>query len=225
MISFVLRTAGPCLFIALQAACVSVAFDIVKMKSVKKLSCVPFASLLACGFYWSLYGWLQHDLTILVPNVISIGTGFYCMWVYYTHALVKPDVLYYSLGLFLALGACLGLFGLASAIGMIGCIMSVVMSGSPLAVIKTVIKEQTTASLPFPTSFVAWLNSCSWVAYGYFIAHDPMILMPNSLGLLLTTLQMSLFIVYGVTTAGQQANSPESAGPGSETELENPYNV
>jgi len=224
MISFLLRTAGPCLFIALQAACVAVALDILKMRSVKKLSCVPFASLLACGFYWSLYGWLKHDLTILVPNVISIGTGAFCMWAYYTNASLKPDLLYCSLGVFLALGACLGMLDMASSIGTIGCVMSVVMSGYPLAVIKTVIKEQTTASLPFSTSFVAWLNSCSWVAYGYFIAHDPMILMPNSLGLLLTTLQMSLFVVYGVTTAGQQATISDTAA-GVDAELENPYNV
>ena len=81
------------------------------------------------------------------------------MWVYYTNASLKPNLLYCCLGVFLAFGACLGMFDMASSIGMIGCVMSVVMSGSPLAVIRTVIKEQTTASLPFYTIFVAWLKS------------------------------------------------------------------
>lgn len=221
MLTFLLQIAGPCLFIALQVSCIFVALEIEAMKSVKKLSAVPFVSLLACGFYWSLYGWLKNDLTIFVPNAVSIITGMYCMWVYYAYASLKPDVLYCTLALFLSTGGCLGFLGMANSIGTIGCIMSVLMSGSPLAVVKTVIKEQSTASLPFSTSFVAWLNSCSWVAYGYFIAHDPMILMPNTLGLMLTTLQMSLFIVFGVTTASQQGGGAVEV----DSDLENPYNV
>lgn len=197
------------------------ALEIACMKSVKKLSAAPFVSLVACGYFWTLYGWLKNDMTIFVPNAISIATGIYCMWVYYSHAALKPDILYSSLALLLFVGGCLGILGMASSIGTIGCVMSVLMSGSPLAVIKTVIKEQSTASLPFSTSFVAWLNSCSWVAYGYFIAHDPMILMPNTLGLMLTTVQMSLFLVFGVSTASQQSIGAVEG----DSELENPYNV
>lgn len=222
-LTVILQTAGPCLFLALQVSCILVANEIFRMKTVKKLSSVPFVSLLACGFYWSLYGWLKSDLTIFIPNAVSIGTGSYCMWVYYVHSSLKPDVLYISLAVFILFGSCLGLLGMSSAIGCVGCIMSVLMSGSPLAVVRTVIKEQNTASLPFSTSFVAWLNSCSWVAYGYFIAHDPMILMPNSLGLLLTTIQMSLFLVYGFSSL---APSGSFTGEASDIDVfENPYDV
>jgi hypothetical protein len=107
--------------------------------------------------------------------------------------------------------------------------MSVAMSGSPLVVIQTVLKEKSTASLPFWTSFVTWLNSLSWVLYGYFVAHDNLILMPNCLGLLLGSLQMALFVRFGIAPAAAKLEdlaAAAAAGAGRRAALdENPYNV
>lgn len=203
----VLQVVGPCLFLGLQLSCISVAFGIQRLKSVRKLSSIPFASLLACGFVWAEYGWLKNDRSVWVPNAIAILTALFCMQIYYKYALLKPILVYFSVMILILLGAMLGIFNQITLIGLVGCAMSVVMSGSPLAVISTVIKEQSTASLPFWTSFVTWLNSLSWVLYGHFVVHDPMILLPNALGLLLASAQMCLFWVYGFSAA-------ESSGAG-----------
>lgn len=233
----ILGVSGPVLFIGLQLSCLAVAFDIYNMKSVKKLSSIPFASLMANGVLWTEYGVLKSDNTIFIPNVISLVTAAVCMGVYYKYAIVKPVLIYLCVALLALVGAYLAASRNTSAIGILGCALSVMMSGSPLAVINTVIKEKSTASLPFWTSFVTWLNTLSWVLYGSIVAHDNMIIMPNSLGLALATLQMCLFALYGMGTGGKSAPAKSSAAgvadsllggnslSGSTDEYENPYNV
>ena len=193
----VLRMAGPILFIALQVSCVMVAFEILKMKSVKKFSSIPFACMLANGTLWAQYGWLKSDYTLIVPSVSSMIAGLFCMLVYYRFSVSKPVLIYSSAACVAALGSFLMMENDAATIGMIGCVMSIMMSGSPLAVISVVFKEKSTASLPFWTSFITWLNTLSWMLYGLIIAHDNMITLPNALGFVLASFQMSLFVVFG----------------------------
>lgn len=229
----ILQLLGPCLFLGLQGSCILVAVDIQRLKSVRKLSSIPFASLLACGYIWTEYGLLRNDWSVWVPNAVAVATAVYCMSIYYKYAQIKPSMVYACVLLLIGVGTLLGAFGQMTAIGLIGCIMSVLMSGSPLAVINTVIKEQSTASLPFWTSLVTWLNSLSWVAYGYFVARDPMILMPNTLGLLLGSVQMALFAVYGFHSESSSKINTSARGDVDESEdtrrlsreEENPYSV
>ena len=235
IIHAILGVLGPALFIALQISCLAVATDIYKMKSVKKLSSVPFASLMANGVLWTEYGMLKSDKTIFVPNALSLVTAVVCMSIYYKYAIVKPVLIYLCVALLALIGAYLAALRDTSTIGIMGCMLSVMMSGSPLAVINTVIKEKSTASLPFWTSFVTWLNTLSWVLYGSVVAHDNMIIMPNTLGLALASLQMCLFALYGagnsssgIGTDGKPVDSfmrGISAETGSLDEYENPYNV
>lgn len=82
-------------------------------------------------------------------------------------------------------------------LGLLGCFMAVILSGSPLATLKTVITSRSTASIPFSMSISTWLNALSWLLYGIIVANDPMIYGPNSLGLLLSSIQLSLFFAYG----------------------------
>lgn len=195
--ALLLQCAGPVLFMALQASCVSVALEIQIMKSVKKLSAIPFACLLSNGVVWTIYGWLKNDNTILIPNISSVLAGAFCLYVFYKYSLVKPNQLYGMVTCFILLVMILGSNNDITTIGFIGCGMSILMSGSPLAVISTVIKEKSTAALPFWTSFITWMNTLSWVLYGQFIAHDPIIFIPNYLGLALASFQMLLFVIYG----------------------------
>ena len=41
--------------------------------------------------------------------------------------------------------------------------------GAPLATLSTVIKDKSTASIPFGTSLACWLNALSWSAYGFLV--------------------------------------------------------
>lgn len=43
-----------------------------------------------------------------------------------------------------------------------------------------------------------WINSLCWLLYGVIISNDFMIIGPNALGLLLASLQLLLFLVFGL---------------------------
>lgn len=75
--------------------------------------------------------------------------------------------------------------------------ISVVVSGSPLAALGTVIRDKSTAALPFKTCLVMWLSSACWLGYGALVAGDPKIYIPNSLGFALASSQMLLFVIFG----------------------------
>jgi len=87
----------------------------------------------------------------------------------------------------------------ATALGLAGCTSAVLLMASPLAVIRTIIKEKNTSAMPFATSFATLLNASSWSAYGLLVAQDYMIFAPNVLGLGAATVQMGLFMKYPST--------------------------
>ena len=85
------------------------------------------------------------------------------------------------------------------------------MMSSPLATMATVIKEKSTAAMPFVMSLVrpppirrpsslqaTFLSASSWGAYGLLVAQDPYIYAPNILGVLAATVQLGLFAKYGI---------------------------
>lgn len=199
MINFtlILQLLGSLLFFALQFSCILIALNILHVKSVKKLSSLTFVSLFVNGVYWAEYGIFKEDYAIWIPNFISIFVALFCMACYYKYSIVKPIEMYLISCFLTAISFILVIYKEEQFIGIMACILSISVSGSPLAVIKTVIYEKSTASLPFLTSFISWLNCIIWVIYGYYIIYDVIILVPNLCGLCLTSIQMCLFIIYG----------------------------
>jgi len=187
---------GPLCFIGLQMSSLSTAFTIVEKKTADKLSPIPFASLFTNCIIWTLYGFLKLDNTILIPNGLGVFVSIFCLWAYHTNTIHKPIKEYLIVALIC--GVC---FHLVSSkqdqmIGLIGCALSVILSGSPLAVVKTVIIEKSTAALPFWTSLATWMNNVSWILYGYFVTNDKYVYLPSLLGFVLSSIQMMLFLKY-----------------------------
>ena len=60
-------------------------------------------------------------------------------------------------------------------LGSLGCVLAIVLTGSPLATLRTVLKDKSTAALPFITSLAAFCNSASWSLYGLLVANDAMV--------------------------------------------------
>jgi len=207
-----LQLAGPILYFALQFSCFSIAIDIQKFKSVRKLSSIPFVSLFVNGFYWTEYGLFIKDFAVWFPNLVSIFVALFCMYIYYHYSIIKPFKIYFISLLLIIVGLILGLCKNLSIIGLIACILSIIVSGSPLAVIKTVIIEKSTISLPFLTSFISWLNAITWVLYSEYVIKDYLILIPNLIGLILTTIQMLLFFMYGISSSSSSNNNNMKEG-------------
>eukprot|EP01038_Epipyxis_sp_PR26KG_P007885 gene7885-10701_t len=192
-----LKVAGPIFFLGLQLSSLMTAMKVIQIKSVGKLSSFPFFSLVTNCFIWTLYGFLKKDNTVFLPNSSGLAVGIFCVATFQKYSLDKYTNFYLVSGAIIALSAFLAYSGSVQLLGLIGCVLAIILSGSPLAVVKTVIAEKSTASMPFTTSLVMWLNNFSWMSYGALVAHDPLIWGPNLFGFVLASCQMLLFAIYG----------------------------
>lgn len=55
-----------------------------------------------------------------------------------------------------------------------------------------------------------WISSLCWTLYGYLKLNDPLVYVPNALGLLLASLQMLLFLIYGFSNNNNNNNNKRS---------------
>lgn len=170
-----LRVAGPAFFLSFQGSAIKTALQIVADKSVGPLSAFPFVSLLTNCVIWSFYGMLKSDMTVLVPNALGILTGAGCVIGYHRFAKQKPTSMYAVSAALIAFSSMLAFQGNYQLLGSLGCVVAVILTGSPLVTLQTVIKDKSTAALPLFTSTAGWLNSCSWSLYGFLVANDPMV--------------------------------------------------
>lgn len=170
-----LQIAGPAFFLSFQGSAIKTALQIIADKSVGPLSAFPFVSLLTNCVIWTYYGLLKSDMTVLVPNALGILTGAGCVMGYHRFALKKPLSMYAGAAALIAFSSLLALQGNYQLLGSLGCVVAVILTGSPLVTLRTVIKEKSTAALPLFTSTAGWLNACSWSLYGILVANDPMV--------------------------------------------------
>merc|ERR1712013_307689 len=189
-------------FAFVQASGMSPIRQILKDKATGELSPFPFVSLFTNCSIWSLYGYLQTDQTILVANIAGVvaGTAYTAIFAQHTHQSMSK---YY-----LGSGALLATFmsspvwapmmgtDAATVLGTFGMSTAVVLMASPLAVVGTVIKNKSTASLPFAMSLAMTLNGLCWGSYGWFVTSDVYVWLPNVLGCGAGIAQLALFAIY-----------------------------
>ncbi|XP_013420838.1 sugar transporter SWEET1 isoform X3 [Lingula anatina] len=83
----------------------------------------------------------------------------------------------------------------ANVVGLIGSGLSIATFASPLATLRTVLKNKSTDSMSFPLVAVNFLVALQWALYGYLLK-DKNILIPNTLGCAIAGVQVLLFVVY-----------------------------
>eukprot|EP00735_Rhodelphis_limneticus_P001743 TRINITY_DN1241_c0_g1::TRINITY_DN1241_c0_g1_i1::g.26799::m.26799 TRINITY_DN1241_c0_g1::TRINITY_DN1241_c0_g1_i1::g.26799 ORF type:complete len:321 (+),score=52.18,sp/Q8LBF7/SWET7_ARATH/32.54/2e-21,MtN3_slv/PF03083.11/3.9e-15,MtN3_slv/PF03083.11/9.2e+03,MtN3_slv/PF03083.11/1.3e-18 TRINITY_DN1241_c0_g1_i1:48-965(+) len=174
-------------------------------KSIGDFSVLPFLSLAVNCVIWVIYGVLKSAPAVVWPNVSGMLLGFLYLRLYHSYATPaqRTDLAnnWYlpAIGI---LGTVLMLTVFAPTalavhyIGLIGCVLAVLLLSSPLAVLRTVLKNRNTAAMPFATSLGGFLNSLSWTLYGLLVANDIMIWGPNALGFLASTVQMILLFTF-----------------------------
>jgi uncharacterized protein with PQ loop repeat len=170
-----LQLMGPVFVMCFQASSVKTAVDIMQARSVKQYSIVPFVSLFVNSVLWMYYGVLKSDNTVLVPNLCGVFAGGFCVVVYLMNTPLMQKIYIYGIIAMLALSTFLFVSGNASLLGLIGCGLAIMVMGSPLATVATVVRDKSTASMPFLTSLAGWLNALSWSAYGVIVANDIMV--------------------------------------------------
>lgn len=170
-----LQVAGPFFAVGMQVAALDTAKKIWATKSTGKLSALPFISLLTNCLIWTYYGMLVKNMSVLVPNGLGVLAGLVSTLIYQGFSERLPIKEY---------AAALSVIGVATyyffhkksqVVGYIGCALAVILMGSPLATLKTVISSKSTEALPFGTSLVTTANALSWTLYGALVAHDKMV--------------------------------------------------
>jgi hypothetical protein len=107
--------------------------------------------------------------------LLLFQSGAACIASYHRYAKEKPVTQYFGAAAIIAFASALAFKGNFQLLGSLGCVLAVILTGSPLATLRTVLKDKSTAALPVLTSASAWFNSCSWSLYGLLVAHDPMV--------------------------------------------------
>lgn len=95
-------------------------------------------------------------------------------------------------------------------IGMICACLNVLMYGSPLAAMKTVITTKSVEFMPFFLSFFLFLNGGIWATYAV-LDRDIFLGIPNGIGFVLGTIQLIIYAIYMNSKVSQ--SSKEIASP------------
>ena len=122
------------------------------------LSALPFLSLATNCVVWSLYGTLVNDMTVLLPNLSGAALGIYYTSVYskYSPKSIVPQLLVGGgiVGAATTMALTLPAEQAAQSSGYTGCALAVILMASPWATRATVLRDKSTAAMPFVTSLV-----------------------------------------------------------------------
>jgi solute carrier family 50 (sugar transporter) len=78
-----------------------------------------------------------------------------------------------------------------------GVLLCMVMFGSPLATLKTVILTKSARSIPLPFTVASTINCFLWSVAGLFKLKDFNVYFPNLVGLTFSLVQVALKLKYG----------------------------
>eukprot|EP00545_Synedropsis_sp_CCMP1620_P005943 CAMPEP_0119017388 /NCGR_PEP_ID=MMETSP1176-20130426/16416_1 /TAXON_ID=265551 /ORGANISM="Synedropsis recta cf, Strain CCMP1620" /LENGTH=241 /DNA_ID=CAMNT_0006971099 /DNA_START=46 /DNA_END=771 /DNA_ORIENTATION=- len=81
--------------------------------------------------------------------------------------------------------------------------------GAPLEAMWRVIRSQSSDAIHVPTMIMNWINTTFWMAYG-FARQDPIIYLPNGIGLVMGILQGILVCLFPRRRRGEDDEDDES---------------
>ncbi|XP_021771668.1 bidirectional sugar transporter SWEET1-like [Chenopodium quinoa] len=180
---------------------------IIKNKSTEQFSGVPYVMTLLNNLLSAWYG-----LPFVSPNNVLVttinGTGAVIESVYVIVFLILAPrkqklkiggLLLIILSIFatVALVSVLALHGNNRKIfcGVAASVFSIIMYGSPLSIMRLVIKTKSVEYMPFLLSLFCFLCGTSWFIFG-LIGRDPFVAVPNGFGTALGAMQLILYFIY-----------------------------
>ncbi|KAL4273631.1 hypothetical protein GQ457_13G024480 [Hibiscus cannabinus] len=179
---------------------------IVKHKSTEDFQSLPYVCTLLNSSLWTYYG-MSKPGGLLVATVNGFGifveAVYVALFLVYAprNTRVKTGILVGILDVgFVAAAIAVTQLALEGetrigAIGLMGSGLNIIMYGSPLAAMKTVVRTKRVEYMPFSLSFFLFLNGGIWAFYA-FLVHDFFLGVPNGIGFLLGTAQLLLYAIY-----------------------------
>ncbi|KAJ6672802.1 RAG1-ACTIVATING PROTEIN 1 [Salix viminalis] len=188
-------------------------YRVVRKKSTEEFSCVPYIiALLNCLLY-TWYGlpvvsYRWENFPVVTINGLGILLEFSFILIYFwftsSRGKIKVAITVIPVILVFCITATISAFALHDHrhrkifVGSVALAASVAMYGSPLVVVKKVIKTKSVEFMPFYLSFFSFLASSIWMAYG-LLSHDLFLASPNLVGSPLGIVQLVLYCKYRKT--------------------------
>uniref|UniRef100_A0A7S1ZF27 Sugar transporter SWEET1 n=1 Tax=Ditylum brightwellii TaxID=49249 RepID=A0A7S1ZF27_9STRA len=177
-------------------------------KTVGGKPLLPYSSMIANGFIWTVYGFLKSEPKIMAPNSIGLLLGTYYFTAFRRHVSIGAANLpgttsQHRNGLvifitFILLVAATMTKDLAvELIGKLGVLICMIMFASPLSTMKVVIETKSADSIPLPFTIACVINCVMWSVMGVLDMNDFNVYFPNLVGLAAGLAQLVLKGLYG----------------------------
>ncbi|XP_030936863.1 bidirectional sugar transporter SWEET1-like [Quercus lobata] len=180
---------------------------IIKSKSTEQFSGIPYAMTLLNCLLSAWYGLpFVSKNNLLVSTINGTGAGieviYVLIFIVYAPKKEKTKIL----GLFafvltffaaVALISLLALHGNTRKLfcGFATAVFSIIMYGSPLSIMRTVIRTKSVEFMPFFLSLFCFLCGTSFFLFG-LLGNDPFVYVNNGFGSFLGALQLILYFIY-----------------------------
>mmetsp|Transcript_10319 Transcript_10319/g.16648 ORF Transcript_10319/g.16648 Transcript_10319/m.16648 type:complete len:304 (-) Transcript_10319:147-1058(-) len=188
---------------------------------------LPYAMIAVTCACWCFYAVLKSDyFPMLFTNGIGVTAGIFHLsaFIYYTPSITsrenvenrpKYDGRLYGAFFGVAFMVMVSIVAVkteeeaVSLLGTLGVLSVCVLFASPLVVMADVLRSRNSKALSRPLSVLSFVCALSWTLYGYLLS-DVYIWGPNSIGLLLSVVQLSLIIVYPDPSESGAASSAQN---------------
>ncbi|KAK4838722.1 hypothetical protein QYF36_015901 [Acer negundo] len=183
---------------------------VIRKKSTEEFSCFPYIiSLLNCLIY-SWYGmpivsyrWENFPLVTINGLGVLLEVSFIIIYIWFATARSKMKVaaMLVPVILLFCTTAIISAFVFHDHhhrkvfVGTIGLVAAVTMYGSPLVVVRKVIRTKSVKYMPFYLSLFSFISSLLWMIYG-LLSHDWFIASPNIAATPLGLLQLIVYCIY-----------------------------
>ncbi|KAI4307143.1 hypothetical protein L6164_030360 [Bauhinia variegata] len=183
---------------------------VIKKKSTEEFSCVPYVIALLNSLLFTWYGlpvvsykWENFPLVTVNGVGIVFELSFVLIYLWYASPKGKVKVAMVAIPVLLVFmaAALVSVFAFQDhrqrklVVGSTGLVVSVAMYGSPLIVMKKVIKTKSVEFMPLPLCLCSFFASVLWLTYG-IIVRDIFIAGPSLVGTPLSILQLVLHCKY-----------------------------
>ncbi|CAN6350955.1 unnamed protein product [Urochloa humidicola] len=229
VVKFIFGISGNVIALFLFLSPVPTFWRIIRRRSTEDFSGVPYnMTLLNC----LLSAW--YGLPFVSPNNILVstinGAGAAIEAVYVVIFLVfasRRRTRLRMLGLASAVAAVFAAVALVSTLalhhekrkllcGIAATVCSICMYGSPLSIMRLVVKTKSVEYMPFLLSLAVFLCGTSWFVYG-LLGRDPFVAIPNGCGSFLGAVRLILYAIYrnsGASKAGGAGDGKQHGGGG-----------
>lgn len=187
-------------------------------KNVGQLPLLPYSSMAASSFIWTVYGFLKREPKVWSCCLVGFFLGTYYIQGFAAYApkssphipgAVSTHLHIVMITILLSLYISKWYPAPDELIGLGAVLFSIAMFASPLSALKHVIATKSAKSIPLPFTMASLLNCFLWSIAGLFQMHDANLYVPNLLGLSFALAQLFLKIYYGDGTKEHNDSSAE----------------